>query len=48
MLEVVIDKADNMNKKDIEFICNKITKNEINKRINKKELLKMLKESLQK
>ena len=48
MLEVVIDKADNLNKKDIEFICNKITKNEINKRINKKELLKMLKESLQK
>lgn len=48
MLEVVIDKADNMNKKDIEFICNKITKNEINKRINKKGLLKMLKESLQK
>lgn len=48
MLEIVIDKVDNMNKKDMEFIYNKIKKNKISKSINKKELSKRLKELLQK
>ncbi len=48
MLEVVIDKVDNMNKKDMEFIYNKITKNKISKSVNKKELFKIIKELLQK
>ena len=44
----MIDKVDNMNKKDMEFIYNKITKNKISKSVNKKELFKIIKELLQK